>query len=124
MQKTFRNDPSVCCCQDMLKLATRGSAKALKLDSIIGSIEPGKCADIIAVSFDSPHLWPIYYEKPSNIIEQLVYSARASDVITTVVDGRVLMDDRKLRTVDLEAVFAMVQECATNLYARSFPARY
>lgn len=124
MQKTFRDDPSVCRCQDMLRLATRGSAKALKLDSIIGSIEPGKCADIIAVSFDSPHLWPVYYENPSNIIEQLVYSARASDVITTVVDGHVLMDDRWLRTVDLEAAFAMVQKCATDLYARSFPERH
>lgn len=108
----------------MLRLATRGSAKALKLDSKIGSIEPGKCADIIAVSFDSPHLWPVYYENPSNIIEQLVYSARASDVITTVVDGHVLMDDRRLRTVDLEAAFAMVQKCATDLYARSFPERH
>jgi 5-methylthioadenosine/S-adenosylhomocysteine deaminase len=105
----------------MLKLATRGSAKALKMDDRIGSLEAGKRADIIAVSFMKPHMWPIYYENPSNIVEQLVYSARASDVITTVVDGRVLMDNYDLKTLNEKDCFVFVQKQALDLYARSFP---
>lgn len=124
MQKTFNNDATLMPCQDMLRLATRGSAAVLKLDDKIGSLEIGKCADVIAVGFHRPHMWPIYYENPSNIVEQLVYSARASDVITTVCDGKVLMDDGKVRTVDEKAVFEMVQNCADSIYKRSFPERY
>ena len=105
-------------------MATRGSAKVLKMDDRIGSLEKGKCADVIAVSFQEPHMWPIYYEKPSNIVEQLVYSARAADVVTTVVDGKVLMDNRKVRTIDIEEAFSRVQECAASLYRRSFPDKY
>ena len=123
MQKTANEDPTLCPCGDMLRLATRGSAAALKIDDQVGSLEIGKKADIIAVSLESPHLWPIYYENPCNIVEQLVYSARASDVITTVVDGNVLMDNRVIRTVNEKEVFAMVQKCATELYCRSFPNR-
>lgn len=123
VQKTFRKDATLMPCQTMLRMATRGSAAALKLDREIGSLEPGKKADVIAVSFERPHLWPVYYENPSNLVEQLVYSARASDVVTTVCDGRVLMDGGVVRTVDEAAVFRLVQSCATGLYRRSFPAR-
>lgn len=123
MQKTFRRDATVMPCGQMLRLATRGSAAALKLDDQIGSLEVGKRADVIAVSLKKPHLWPVYYENPSNIVEQLVYSARASDVTATVCDGKVLMDNGILRTIDEEVVFAFVQERAMSLYARSFPER-
>jgi 5-methylthioadenosine/S-adenosylhomocysteine deaminase len=121
LQKVFNDDATIMPCLQMLKLATRGSAKALKMDGIIGSLEPGKRADIIAVSFLKPHMWPIYYESPSNIVEQLVYSARASDVITTVVDGRVLMDNFDLKTLNEKDCFDFVQKQASDLYARSFP---
>ena len=124
MQKTFNHDATIMPCGQMLRLATRGSAAALKMEDKIGSLEAGKCADVIAVSLKKPHLWPIYYENPSNIVEQLVYSARASDVITTVCNGRVLMDNGVLRTIDEEEVFAFVQERAASLYARSFPGRF
>ena len=123
LQKTFNDDATIMPCYEMLKLATRGSAKAIKMDDKIGSLEPGKCADMIAVSFMRPHMWPIYYENPSNIVEQIVYSARASDVITNVVDGKVLMDDYIIRTMDEAGSFELVQKRATDLYARSFPDR-
>ena len=121
LQKVFNDDATIMPCLQMLKLATRGSAKALKMDDRIGSLEAGKRADIIAVSFSKPHMWPIYYENPSNIVEQLVYSARASDVITTVVDGRVLMDSFDLKTLNEKDCFDFVQKQALDLYARSFP---
>ncbi len=123
MQKTWNNDPTICPCGDMLKLATRGSAKVFHMEETTGSLEVGKLADVICVSFEAPHMWPIYYENPSNIKEQLVYSARGADVITTVVDGRVLMDNREILTCNEKDVFAFVQDCATKLYARAFPDR-
>jgi len=123
LQKVFNDDATIMPCFEMLKLATRGSAKALKMDDKIGSLETGKCADVIAVSFTKPHMWPIYYENPSNIVEQIVYSARASDVITTVVDGKVLMDNYIIRTLDEKGAFEYIQKRATELYARSFPDR-
>lgn len=121
LQKVFRDDATIMPCFEMLRLATNGSAAVFKLQDKIGSLEIGKCADVIAVSFDEPHMWPVYYEKPSNIVEQLVYSARGADVITTVVDGRVLMDDRKVLTINQKDTFTYVQERAADLYARSFP---
>ncbi len=121
LQKLFNDDATIMPCFEMLKLATRGSANALKMGDKIGSIEPGKCADIIAVSFMKPHMWPIYYENPSNIVEQIVYSARASDVITNIVDGKVLMDNYIIRTIDETGAFELVQKRAHDLYARSFP---
>lgn len=123
MQKTKNRDPSLCSCYEMLQMSTRGNAAALKMDDKIGSLEAGKLADVIMIDFNSPHLWPVYYENPSNIVEQIVYSARAADVITTVVNGRVLMDDRKLLTIDTKQVFDLVQRCSHDLYARSFPDR-
>ena len=123
LQKVTRDDATIMPCQDMLRLATRGGAAVFKMQDRIGSLQVGKCADIIAVSFEGPHMWPIYYEHPSNIVEQIVYSARASDVITTIVDGNVLMDDRKILTIDEKAAFDYVQKRAKELYARSFPDR-
>jgi 5-methylthioadenosine/S-adenosylhomocysteine deaminase len=123
LQKVFNDDATIMPCFEMLKLATRGSAKVLKMEDKIGSLEPGKCADVIAVSFSKPHMWPIYYENPSNIVEQIVYSARASDVITTIVDGKVLMDNYVIRTLDEKGAFEFIQKRAMDLYARSFPDR-
>lgn len=121
LQKVFNDDATVMPCFEMLKLATRGSARVLKMEDKIGSLEVGKCADVIAVSFTKPHMWPIYYENPSNIVEQIVYSARASDVITNIVDGKVLMDNYSMRTLDEAGSFEFIQKRAMDLYARSFP---
>ena len=90
------------------------------MDDRIGSIEKGKCADIIAVSFDKPHMWPVYYKNPNNIIEQIVYSANASDVITTVVDGKVLMDNYIVKTLDESGALKLIQKQASELYTRTF----
>jgi len=124
IQKTQNDDATIMPCFEMLKMATRGSAKALKMDDKIGSLEAGKRADMIAVSFDKPHMWPVYEENPSNLVEQIVYSALPSDVVTTVVDGRVLMDDYRIRTLDEKEAFSLVQKQATALYKRSFPEKY
>jgi len=83
-----------------LRMATIDGAKALGLDSEIGSIEPGKRADVIVVRLDSLHSIP----QNADAISKLVYSAQAVDVRTVIIDGALVMRDRKLLTLDEDAV--------------------
>jgi len=78
-----------------LQMATINGAKALGIDKITGSISVGKKADIIIIDTDKPHFYP-----KLNIVSSLVYSAQASDVCTVICNGRLLMRDRELLTLD------------------------
>ena len=77
--------------EDILKAATVGGAKALRMEEEIGSLEKGKKADIIALDLGAPHFYP-----PYNLMSHLVYSASASDVSFVLCGGKVLMKDRKI----------------------------
>jgi 5-methylthioadenosine/S-adenosylhomocysteine deaminase len=103
VQKLVRDDAAALPCQDVLAMATLGSAAALGLGEEIGSLEVGKRADLIVVDLNRPHLWPLL-DGASNLVEQLVYSASGADVRTTVVDGRVLMEDGVVLTLDAAEV--------------------
>lgn len=120
LQKLFNDDATIMPCNEMLKMATRGSAKVLHIDQYTGSLEVGKRADAILISFTKPHMWPVYWDEPSNVVEQIVYSGHASDVTATVVDGRVLMEEGMVKTLDEESAFDIIQRCAESLYSRSF----
>lgn len=119
LHKLTRNDPSVLPSETMLTMATMGSAACLGMDDRIGSLEVGKRADIIIVDVHQPHLQPLLPEPNTNVIEQLVYSASAADVVTTIVEGDVLMDDRKILTLDWAAAEPLVVEAAQDLLKRS-----
>jgi 5-methylthioadenosine/S-adenosylhomocysteine deaminase len=119
IQKLHRHDAAAMPCQQMLRMATMGGAQALGLDKETGSLEPGKKADIIIVDLMAPHLWPIFRGPRTNAVEQLVYSANAADVRTTIVDGNVLMEDRQVLTLDPLEVFEATQEAATDLARRA-----
>lgn len=93
--------PTVVTAEQALEMATLGGARALHLEKEIGSIEPGKRADLILVDLGAPHLTPLY-----NLRSHLVYAAKASDVADTIVNGRVLMRNRRLLTLDEESVKA------------------
>ena len=80
---------------EALWFATMGSARVLGLDREIGSLEAGKKADLILVHLERPHLEPFYGDPAS-----IVYYARASDVVTSIVDGRVIMEDRRVAGLD------------------------
>jgi 5-methylthioadenosine/S-adenosylhomocysteine deaminase len=80
---------------EALWFATMGSARVLGLDREIGSLEPGKKADLILVHLERPHLVPFYGDPAS-----IVYYARAADVVTSIVDGRVIMEDRRVVGLD------------------------
>jgi len=79
----------------------------------VGSLEVGKKADVILVDFKKPHLTPVH-----DFYANVVYSARGSDVDTVIVDGEILMEGRKVRTLDEEEVRVRARESALDLLAR------
>ena len=96
-------------------MATIGGAKALAMDRSIGSVEPGKRADLIAVSTASARQTPMY-----DPVSQLVYVTRGDDVRTTIVNGKVLMKERQLRTLNREAVIADANRIAQRIRTLRF----
>jgi 5-methylthioadenosine/S-adenosylhomocysteine deaminase len=100
VQKQLLRDPTVLSSFETLRLATRGSAEALGMGDIIGSLEPGKRADIAIVDLCEPHMRPIVSHGRTNIVEQVVWSGSGSDVRDTIVDGKVLMRNRVIQTLD------------------------
>jgi len=109
LQKVDQMDPEVMPANTVLTMATRGGAEAIGLGDTIGTLAVGKRADIIQVSFDDVHFVPTY-----DVISHLVYVADEQDVISVVVDGKVLMKDKEILTIDTERV----KKEATELAAR------
>ena len=93
-----------------LEMATGGGARALGMAAQIGSLEPGKRADVIVVGMTAARQTPMY-----NPISHLVYTTRGDDVRTTIVNGRVLMRDRQVRTLNREAVIADANRLAAKV---------
>ena len=83
----------------VIDMATMGAAKALQMEDKIGSLEVGKLADIIVVDTKAPNMIPVY-----NPYSALVYSANSANVRHSIVDGKVLMKDRNMLTVDEAAI--------------------
>ncbi|MDD4357244.1 MAG: amidohydrolase family protein, partial [Smithellaceae bacterium] len=90
-------DPTVMNAPSVLKIATSGGARILGMENLIGSIEAGKLADIIILNTNQPHLTPLY-----NPYSHLVYAARGADVKTSIINGKIVMENRHLLTIDLE----------------------
>lgn len=99
IQKSTTGDPRWLTSRQALHHASLQSARAVGLGEVVGSIAPGRRADIILVDLTGPHTQPIH-----DLAATLVHSARSSDVRTTIVDGRVLMRDRELLTIDVPSV--------------------
>lgn len=119
LQKLSQADAAALPCQKIMRMATIEAAACLRLEHLVGSIEEGKLADIIIVDLHKPHMWPVLPEPTSNIIEQLVYSASAGDVLTTIVDGKILMQDRKVLTLDESEVEEIVLDASLDLIRKS-----
>ncbi|MGI9200879.1 MAG: amidohydrolase [Woeseiaceae bacterium] len=119
--KLRREDPAVLPAWTVLEMATIGGARALGLADEIGTLEVGKRADLILIDLERPHMWPLHRSTESfgNLVEQLVFAARASDVATTIVDGQVLMLDGEFKTLDLDDVRETVRQQADNLLHRA-----
>ncbi|MGW5652096.1 amidohydrolase [Streptomyces humi] len=101
-------DPTAVGAEQAVRMATVEGARALGLDGQLGSLEPGKRADLIVLDLGRPHLTPRH-----DVWSMLAYAAQASDVRDTVVDGRVLMRDRALTTLDEAAVLKALADLDT-----------
>jgi 5-methylthioadenosine/S-adenosylhomocysteine deaminase len=110
IHKVTSLDPTVMSAETVLKMATTGGAKVLGMEKFIGSIETGKQADIILVDMNQPHLTPLY-----NCYSQLVYAARGADVKTSIINGKIVMKDRQLRTIDLPTAMENVRVVAADI---------
>ncbi len=95
LQKVFTFDPKVVTAEQAFEMGTIRGARALHLENLIGSLEIGKRADIVVADFDSLHQTPYY-----NVYSALVYSTKASDVRTVVINGKIVMLDRRLLTLN------------------------
>jgi 5-methylthioadenosine/S-adenosylhomocysteine deaminase len=104
LAKTVANDPTVVPAVEAIKMATITGARAMHMGDITGSLEVGKRADIITVTTDTVHNWPHFHSHGDAIYSRLVYAAKSTDVVDVICDGRWLMRDRKLLTVDEEQV--------------------
>jgi 5-methylthioadenosine/S-adenosylhomocysteine deaminase len=99
LHKVFSGDPKVISAEEAFELATIRGAQALHLEKEIGSIEKGKRADLVIVERDSLNQIPLY-----NIYSDLVYATKASDVQTVIINGKIVMRDRRLLTLDEAAI--------------------
>ena len=110
LHKVIEMDPTVIDAKTVLRMATISGAKALGLEDRIGSIEPGKYADIIVVDMKKPHLIPLY-----NPYSQIVYAASGPDVRTSIIGGSLVMHERKLLHVDVPSVMGEVNSIAESI---------
>lgn len=115
LAKVVRRSPVVVPADEALAMATILGARALHMDHLIGSLEPGKRADVIVVGNGAIHSVPHYDTTGLNVYSQLVYTAKSADVRDVVVNGRVVLRGRELLTVDPEALIAQAQELAGRI---------
>ena len=105
LHKLENMDPTVMDAVTVLKMGTIEGARALGFDAIAGSLETGKKADVIVLDTDKPHLTPMY-----NPFSHVVYAARGNDVSHSIINGRMVMEDRRLLTMDLQEVIERSRE--------------
>jgi 5-methylthioadenosine/S-adenosylhomocysteine deaminase len=99
LHKVFSGDPKIISAEEAFELATIRGAQALHLEKEIGSIEEGKRADLVIVECDSLNQIPLY-----NVYSDLVYATKANDVETVIINGKIVMRDRRLLTLDEAAI--------------------
>ena len=113
INKIHKLDPVAVSARSALRMATINGAQALGLGDEIGSIEVGKRADLVLVDLKKPHFTPLH-----DVVSHLVYSGVGSDVDTVLVDGEILMQERKVLTLDEDEVMRKAQEASEDLLAK------
>ncbi len=113
--KVATDDPTILPARQALTMATRLGARAVHIEHLTGSLEPGKRADVIAVDLRTPHNWPHFTHDSDAPYSRLVYAAKSTDVVHTICNGAWLMRDRRLLTADMRPVFAEAAEMAARI---------
>lgn len=119
LNKVRSRDPTVLPASRALRLVTIDAAKTLGLEQRVGSIEKGKRADLIVIDLKTPQTTPILSSPAGNIIPNLVYSARGSEVETVIVDGRIIMEDRRILTANEDRVIEEAQRAAQRIVGKA-----
>jgi 5-methylthioadenosine/S-adenosylhomocysteine deaminase len=105
-------DPRALGAKSVVEMATIEGARALHLEKEIGSIEPGKKADLILIGLDAPNAVPMY-----DIYSQLAYALKGGDMETVIIGGRVVMRDKKLLTLDEPGILTKAREYKSKIEA-------
>jgi 5-methylthioadenosine/S-adenosylhomocysteine deaminase len=114
IHKVNAMDATVVPAYQALEMATLGGARVLGLDNEIGSLKPGFKADLLILDLEKPHLYPHH-----DVVANLVYSAQAADIDTVIINGKIVMENRQLLTMNEKEVLRKVQEHTNALLARS-----
>jgi 5-methylthioadenosine/S-adenosylhomocysteine deaminase len=115
LHKVSSGDPTVLTAERVLEMATIGGARVLGMADKIGSIVPGKLADVILIDMKRPHLTPLY-----NPFSHIVYAAHGSDVVTSIINGKIIMKDRRLLRIDSAAIMEEVRRIAIGIREAGF----
>ncbi|MBF0499938.1 MAG: amidohydrolase family protein [Candidatus Riflebacteria bacterium] len=115
--KLTTGDPTSLPARTVIMMATRGGARAIHMSDKIGSIEPGKRADLILVDIDLVHNAPRFRRDTNSPYSQLVYASKSSDVTDVMVEGAFLMRDRKLKTLNEADLLEKCQSFAVRIDA-------
>jgi len=111
LHKVTRLDPTVMPAETVIRMATSMGARALGMEKSVGCLKPGMKADIIIIDLDKPHLTPMYNE-----YAHIVYAAGGADVDTVLINGRLVMQNRRLLTIDEAEVMKKTREIATRIW--------
>ena len=112
LQKIGKMDPKALSARDVLEMATIGGARVLGMEEKIGSLEAGKRADVILIDLQQPKVQPVYAVESA-----IVYAASGSAVTTTICDGKILMRNGKVLTVDVPAAVAHAKQYRDKVVA-------
>jgi 5-methylthioadenosine/S-adenosylhomocysteine deaminase len=115
LAKGTTGDPTALPARDALAMATRLGASAMHMDHLTGSLEPGKRADLIVVDVNTLHNVPSFDRDPNALYAQVVYASKSTDVVDVMCNGRWLMRDRRLLTLDEDELRAAAQREAKRV---------
>lgn len=113
LQKSATGDPCVVPAYEALRMATVNGARAMGREGELGIIREGALADLIVIDLQKPHLQPIH-----NVVSNLVYCGKASDVETVMVDGRLAVENRRIREIDLPTLYEQVAAAVARIEER------
>jgi 5-methylthioadenosine/S-adenosylhomocysteine deaminase len=113
LHKGINRNPALMPAQQVLEMATVDGAKALSWQNEIGSLEVGKRADLVIVDFNKPHLTPLH-----NDVSHLIYAAKPADVETVLINGEIVMENRQVKTVNVEEVMNLAEKSKQALLSR------
>ena len=111
LEKVIHADPTLMPAPTVVAMATRAGARVLGMDQVTGVLKSGMKADLIMIDLQSPHLTPLYHP-----YSQLVYAANGADVKNVFINGRLVMKDRRLLTLNEEAIMAKVRQIAERIH--------